>query len=251
MPRNKRPSLRLGAGQGDLFQQPQIALCFLNWQGPATFDGNDMQLAASPGLPGRPPFSRKIVLTPVHNQKKRRKVFDGSPHHWHAAKVNQNGSHLHANQHPQLVNKASRNQYSSQHSCCQFAKHLKLSVLLFVYFLICFFQYFVTFTFYKIKFASKLLHIFSYSICCRHAYKISKRNSIDLLILTSTLLIKTCPNSETAVVGGWGGTCMFQLHSAASICAWTDCGCKSALFSIHCHSDLTAWSILHGWRPGL
>lgn len=71
MPRNKRPSLRLGAGRGDLFQQPQIALCFLNWQGPATFDGNDMQLAASPGLPGRPPFSRKVVLTLAHKQKKR------------------------------------------------------------------------------------------------------------------------------------------------------------------------------------
>lgn len=66
MPWNKRPSLRLGAGQGDLFQQPQIALCFLNWQTPATFDRNDMQLAGSPGLPGRPPFSRKIVLNLVH-----------------------------------------------------------------------------------------------------------------------------------------------------------------------------------------
>lgn len=66
MPRNKRPSLSLGAGQGDLFQQPQIALCFLNWQTLATFDRNDMQLAGSPGLPGRPPFSRKIVLDLVH-----------------------------------------------------------------------------------------------------------------------------------------------------------------------------------------
>lgn len=66
MPGNKRPSLSLGAGQGDLFQQPQIALCFLNWQTPATFDRNDMQLAVSPGLPGRPPFSRKIVLNLLH-----------------------------------------------------------------------------------------------------------------------------------------------------------------------------------------
>lgn len=68
MPGNKRPSLRLGAGQGDLFQQPQIALCFLNWQTPATFDRNDMQLAGSPGLPGRPPFSRKIVLNLAHKE---------------------------------------------------------------------------------------------------------------------------------------------------------------------------------------
>lgn len=68
MPGNKRPSLSLGAGQGDLFQQPQIALCFLNWQTPATFDRNDMQLAGSPGLPGRPPFSRKIVLNLVHKE---------------------------------------------------------------------------------------------------------------------------------------------------------------------------------------
>lgn len=68
MPGNKRPSLSLGAGQGDLFQQPQIALCFLNWQTPATFDRNDMQLAGSRGLPGRPPFSRKIVLNLVHKE---------------------------------------------------------------------------------------------------------------------------------------------------------------------------------------
>lgn len=68
MPGNKRPSLSLGAGQGDLFQQPQIALCFLNWQTPATFDRNDMQLAGSPGLPGRPPFSRKIVLNLAHKE---------------------------------------------------------------------------------------------------------------------------------------------------------------------------------------
>lgn len=90
MPRNKRPSLRLGAGQGDLFQQPQIALCFLNWQAPATFDGNDMQLAVGPGLAGRPPFSGKIVLTPVHNQKKREREKKN-----HAANFALVGLHLH------------------------------------------------------------------------------------------------------------------------------------------------------------
>lgn len=68
MPGNKRPPLSLGAGQGDLFQQPQIALCFLNWQTLATFDRNDMQLAGSPGLSGRPPFSRKIVLNLLHKE---------------------------------------------------------------------------------------------------------------------------------------------------------------------------------------
>lgn len=71
MPGNKRPSLSPRAGQGDLFQPPQIALCFLNWQTPATFDRNDMQLAG--GLLVRPPFSRKIVLNLVH------KKFDGGP----------------------------------------------------------------------------------------------------------------------------------------------------------------------------
>lgn len=50
MPGNKRPSLNLRPGQEDLFQQPQIALCFLNWQTPSTFDKNDMQLAGWPAL---------------------------------------------------------------------------------------------------------------------------------------------------------------------------------------------------------
>lgn len=71
MPGNKRPSLSPRAGRGDLFQPPQIALCFLNWQTPATFDRNDMQLAG--GLPVRPPFSGKIVLNLVHEK------FDGGP----------------------------------------------------------------------------------------------------------------------------------------------------------------------------
>lgn len=44
MPMNKGPSLHQQAGWGDLFQWPQIALCFLNWQTWAGWDKNDMQL---------------------------------------------------------------------------------------------------------------------------------------------------------------------------------------------------------------
>lgn len=66
MPGNKRPSLSRRGGRGDLFQRSQIALCFLNWQTPATFDRNDMQLPGD--LPVRPPFSRKIVLNLVHKK---------------------------------------------------------------------------------------------------------------------------------------------------------------------------------------